>query len=53
MNSFTLSSPAKLNLDLKILRQRSDNYHELESTFQLIDLCDHMEFSILKNSVQS
>ena len=49
MNSFTLSSPAKLNLDLKILRQRSDNYHELESTFQLIDLCDHMEFSIIKN----
>ena len=33
-------SPAKLNLDLRIAGRRTDGYHELESIFVLIDLCD-------------
>lgn len=37
-------SPAKLNLFLHITGRRPDGYHELQSLFQLIDLCDWLEF---------
>lgn len=37
-------SPAKLNLFLHITGRRADGYHELQSIFQLIDLCDWLEF---------
>ncbi|NHC04297.1 4-(cytidine 5'-diphospho)-2-C-methyl-D-erythritol kinase [Acinetobacter sp. 187] len=38
-------SPAKLNLFLHITGRRENGYHELQSIFQLIDLCDWMEFT--------
>lgn len=40
-----LSSPAKINLFLRILGKRPDGYHELASLFQVIDLCDSIDFS--------
>ncbi|MDO4658053.1 4-(cytidine 5'-diphospho)-2-C-methyl-D-erythritol kinase [Kingella sp. (in: b-proteobacteria)] len=33
-------APAKLNLDLRIIRQRPDGYHDIESIFTLINLAD-------------
>ncbi len=33
-------APAKLNLFLHVTGRRSDGYHELQTLFQLIDLCD-------------
>ncbi len=36
-------APAKLNLFLHITAQRADGLHELETLFQLIDLCDWLE----------
>ena len=39
-HSLTLRSPAKLNLFLHIVGQRSDGYHLLQSVFQLIDWVD-------------
>ena len=33
-------APAKLNLDLRIIRQRPDGYHDIESLFTLINLAD-------------
>jgi len=33
-------APAKLNLFLHIIGRRADGYHELQTLFQLIDLCD-------------
>ncbi len=33
-------APAKLNLFLHILGRRADGYHELQTVFQLVDLCD-------------
>lgn len=42
MSQLTLRSPAKLNLFLHITSQRADGYHNLQSVFQLIDLCDVM-----------
>src|SRR2546430_7223804 len=33
-------APAKLNLLLHVTGRRADGYHELQTLFQLIDLCD-------------
>ncbi|ABM02754.1 4-diphosphocytidyl-2-C-methyl-D-erythritol kinase [Psychromonas ingrahamii 37] len=35
-------APAKLNLFLYITGQREDGYHELQTLFQFIDLCDYL-----------
>lgn len=45
MNSITLPAPAKLNLFLHINSQRPDNYHNLQTIFQLIDWCDWLTFT--------
>ncbi len=37
-------APAKLNLMLHVLGRRADGYHELQTVFQLIDLCDELVF---------
>ncbi len=41
----TIHCPAKLNLFLHITAQRNDGYHELETLFQFIDLCDDLHIS--------
>ncbi|MBT8145306.1 MAG: 4-(cytidine 5'-diphospho)-2-C-methyl-D-erythritol kinase [Gammaproteobacteria bacterium] len=38
-------SPAKLNLFLHITGRRPDGYHQLQTVFQLIDLCDTLTFT--------
>lgn len=40
----TWPAPAKLNLFLHILGRRADGYHELQTAFQFIDLCDELDF---------
>jgi 4-diphosphocytidyl-2-C-methyl-D-erythritol kinase len=40
--SITLPSPAKLNLFLHITGQRPNGYHELQTIFQFIDICDEL-----------
>ena len=40
------SSPAKLNLFLKIINKRNDGYHNLQSIFQLINLQDDIYIKI-------
>ncbi|GLS91126.1 4-diphosphocytidyl-2-C-methyl-D-erythritol kinase [Psychromonas marina] len=35
-------APAKLNLFLYVNGQREDGYHELQTLFQFIDLCDYL-----------
>ena len=37
-------SPAKLNLNLRVISKRIDGYHNLETTFQFIDLFDEISF---------
>jgi 4-diphosphocytidyl-2-C-methyl-D-erythritol kinase len=39
-------SPAKLNLLLHITGRRADGYHELQTVFQFIDLCDAIEIRV-------
>lgn len=42
----TLPSPAKLNLFLHITGRRADGYHELQTLFQFVDLCDTLTFEL-------
>ena len=39
-------APAKINLFLKILTKRKDNYHNLQSVFQLINLYDEIYLKV-------
>ena len=41
----TLKAPAKINLFLKVLSRRPDDYHEIESQMQKIDLFDILHLS--------
>ena len=40
MNKLTLNSYAKLNLYLEVLNKRKDNYHNIKTLFERIDLSD-------------
>ena len=44
MNHIKTQCPAKINLFLKVLNKRVDGYHNIETSFQLIDLYDLMSF---------
>ena len=39
-------APAKLNLFLHIVGRRADGYHELQTVFQFVDLCDEITFEV-------
>jgi 4-diphosphocytidyl-2-C-methyl-D-erythritol kinase len=39
-------APAKLNLFLHVTGRRADGYHELQTAFQLIDLCDAIDLRL-------
>ena len=40
-----LLAPAKLNLYLRVVGQRPDGYHEIETLFERIDLADELTFA--------
>ena len=42
MNKVKLSCPAKLNLNLSVVRKKINGMHEINTQFQLIDLFDEM-----------
>jgi 4-diphosphocytidyl-2-C-methyl-D-erythritol kinase len=42
----TYLAPAKLNLFLHITGRRADGYHELQTVFQLVDLCDELSIRL-------
>lgn len=45
MTTLNLLAPAKLNLFLHIVGRRPNGYHELQSVFVLIDLCDTIKLT--------
>ena len=42
--ALSLNAPAKINLFLRILRKRTDGFHELASLFQTVSLMDRLDF---------
>ena len=49
MSSVTLPAPGKLNLFLHITGRRDDGYHNLQTLFQFIDLCDELTFTLTED----
>lgn len=50
MNKLNVISPAKINLDLIIKSKRADNYHEISSLIQPIDLNDVISITCTNSS---
>ncbi|MGO3055985.1 4-(cytidine 5'-diphospho)-2-C-methyl-D-erythritol kinase [Halomonas sp. AOP43-A1-21] len=48
--SLTLPAPAKLNRMLHIVGRRDDGYHELQTLFQIIDVCDQLTLTLREDS---
>jgi 4-diphosphocytidyl-2-C-methyl-D-erythritol kinase len=44
-------APAKLNLFLHVVGRRTDGYHELQTCFQFVDLCDDIRLEVRKDGV--
>ncbi|HEY4211555.1 MAG TPA: 4-(cytidine 5'-diphospho)-2-C-methyl-D-erythritol kinase [Steroidobacteraceae bacterium] len=44
-------APAKLNLFLHIVGRRADGYHQLQTLFQLVDLCDTVAITVRDDAV--
>jgi 4-diphosphocytidyl-2-C-methyl-D-erythritol kinase len=44
-------APAKLNLFLHVIGRRADGYHQLQTLFQLIDLCDTIAIRVRTDGV--
>ena len=51
MNKIQINSPAKINLFLKVKEKNQDGYHNIDTSFQLIDLFDNMSFETSDNGV--
>jgi len=39
----SLDAPAKINLGLEVLRRREDGFHDINTIFAAVDLCDRVE----------
>ncbi len=46
-----VTSPAKVNLHLRVIRKRPDGYHDIATLMQKIDLRDTMEFALRKEGI--
>lgn len=45
-SSMTVQAPAKINIGLHILPKRSDGFHNLESVFTTVNLCDTIQTTL-------
>ena len=45
-STFIFHSPAKINLDLKVIDKKPDGYHLIESNFQILSFFDEIEVKL-------
>ena len=45
MQSINMAANAKINLALSVLGKRADGYHEIDTIFQTVDLCDRVNIT--------
>ncbi len=50
MNNIKIQCPAKINLNLKIIRKRLDGFHNISSIMQTISLFDYLNIKISENN---
>lgn len=48
--SLQLTTRAKVNLSLEVIRRREDGYHEIETIFQCIDLADSIDIELTSDA---
>ena len=51
MMNLSITAPAKINLDLRVLGRRSDGYHEVQTLLQTIDLTDEIRATVAPSDV--
>jgi len=51
VDSLTVSSPAKINLFLKVVGRRTDGYHDLQTLMCRVNLCDNVILSFNRTSI--
>lgn len=52
MDCIILKSPAKVNLYLNVLNKRTDGYHNIETVFERLDLCDEIVLERLPKGIE-
>ena len=52
MKSLTINSYAKINIGLKIINQKSNNYHNIETVFQELEFHDVITITKTNECVQ-
>ncbi len=52
MQTLTLKAPAKINLYLNVLGKRPDGYHNIETIFEKLDLCDKVTLKKRKRGIK-
>ena len=52
MKSTIVKAPAKVNLYLDVINKRADGYHNIETIFERIDLCDWIKISVIPKGIK-
>ncbi|MBL7084810.1 MAG: 4-(cytidine 5'-diphospho)-2-C-methyl-D-erythritol kinase [Candidatus Omnitrophica bacterium] len=52
MQTLTLKAPAKINLYLNVLAKRPNGFHDIETIFEKIDLCDEIRLTQRKRGIR-
>lgn len=52
MKSIIIKAPAKINLYLDVINKRKDNYHNIETIFERLDLHDWIKISIIPKGIK-
>ncbi len=52
MRSTIIKAPAKVNLYLDVINKRGDGYHNIETIYEKIDLCDWIKVSVIPRGIK-